>query len=74
MARAGEVQQPLLRSRPQDRAATRDLLVPDGQGPALDARGSGWVPAVLSRARLMGEGQAVPWGRAGGPGDTGGRA
>lgn len=68
-ASPAELQQPLLRNRAQERPARRDLLLP-----GLQARGSGPVPVVLSRARLMGEGQAEPWGRAAGPGDTGGTA
>lgn len=71
MTRLGDVQQPLLRNRPQDLVLTRDLLLPDRKGPGLDGQGSGWVPMELERARLMGEG---PWGRAGDPGDTAGRA
>lgn len=61
VASTGEVQQPLLRNRPRDSPAVRGLLPPEGQGLGPPA-------SLLPRARLMGEGQAVPQGRVGGPG------
>lgn len=75
VAKTGEVQQPLFRNRPKDRAATRDFLPPEGKGPGPGPAPSCSLsaPAALSRATLMGEGQAVLWGRAGGPGEAGGR-
>lgn len=71
--KTGEVQQPLFRNRPRDRAAARDLPPLEGKGPGPVPSGSLSAPAMLSRATLMGEGQAVPWGRAGGPGEAGDR-
>lgn len=63
----GEVQQPLLSKRPKERVAPWGLLLLEGRGPGLGPSGSCSVPTVLSRATEMGEGQAVLWGRAGGP-------
>lgn len=62
----GEVQQPLFRKRPKDRAAVRDLLPLEGKGTGLAPAGtrSVLVPTVLSRATETGEGQVVLWGRA----------
>ena len=75
VAKTGEFQQPLFRNRPKDRAATRDLPPLEGKGPGPAPAGSRSLsaPVVLSRAMLMGEGQAVLWGRAGGLGEAGGR-
>lgn len=80
VAKTGEFRQPLLRNRLRERAAIRGLA--GAAAPTLSGKGLGMdppgscslsVPAVLSRATLMGEGQAVLWGRAVGPGDAGGR-
>lgn len=73
VASPAELQQPLRSRRAQERVPV-DLLVPSRTGPGLGARRSGWVPVVLPRARLVGERQVVPWGRAGGPGHTGATA
>lgn len=59
VVKAGELQRPRLSNRPKDMAAAWGLPAPEGK-----ALGLGPAPSALPKAAVVGEGQAVLWGKA----------